>query len=135
MRLCCVRMSTKQLLEFQQILKQKPTSENHKPDKQTRNLLLYIFTSTRGGFTRLRIIMLLLAQPLNTHQIALELNLDYKAIQHHMKVLQKNNLVSRIGEKYGVIFHLSTFLEINIRSLDEAIEKLDRKMNSKKVYL
>ncbi len=79
--------------------------------------------------------MLLLAQPRNTHQIALELNLDYKAIQHHMKVLQKNNLVSRIGEKYGAIFHLSTFLEINIRSLDEAIEKLDRKMNSKKVYL
>jgi hypothetical protein len=30
---------------------------------------------------------------------------------------------------------LSTFLEINISALDEAIDKLDRKMNYKKVYL
>jgi hypothetical protein len=52
-----------------------------------------------------------------------------------MKVLQKNNMVSKIGEKYGAIFHLSNFLEINIGALEEAIDKLDRKMNYKKVYL
>ena len=51
-----------------------------------------------------------------------------------MQVLQKNNMVSKIGEKYGAIFHLSNFLEINIGALDEAIDKLDRKMNYKKVY-
>ena len=128
-------MTTNQLLEFKELIKEQPQSENYKTDKQTRKLLLYLFTSTRGGFTRLRIIMLLLKQPYNTHQMAQQLDLDYKAVQHHMKVLQKNNLVTRIGEKYGAIFHLSTFLEINIRSLDEAIEKLDRKMNYKKVYL
>ncbi len=128
-------MTTNQLLEFKQLIKEKPESENHKIDKHTRKLLLYLFTSTRGGYTRLRIIMLLLKQPYNTHQMAQVLDLDYKAVQHHMKVLEKNNLVNRIGEKYGAIFHLSTFLEINIRALDEAIEKLDRKMNSKKVYL
>lgn len=61
--------------------------------------------------------------------------MDYKAIQHHMQVLEKNNLVTKIGEKYGAIFHLSNFLEINIAALDEAIDKLDRKMNQKKVYL
>ena len=128
-------MTTNQLIEFKQLIKDQPESENHKTDKQARKLLLYLFTSTRGGFTRLRIIMLLLKQPYNTHQMAQELDLDYKAVQHHMKVLEKNNLVTKIGEKYGVIFHLSTFLEINIRSLDEAIEILDRKMNYKKVYL
>ena len=79
--------------------------------------------------------MLLLKQPYNTNQLTHELDLDYKAVQHHMRVLEKNNLVTRIGEKYGAIFHLSNFLEFNIRALDEAIEKLDRKMNSKKVYL
>jgi len=127
-------MTTNQLLEFKQLIKDQPESENHKTDKQTRKLLLYLFTSTRGGFTRLRIIMLLLKQSYNTHQMAQELDLDYKAVQHHMKVLEKNNLVTKIGEKYGAIFHLSAFLEINIRSLDEAIEKLDHKMNYKKVY-
>jgi len=126
---------TSQLLEFQEIIRSRSVSEQRKPDKQTRKLLLYLFTSTRGGFTRLRIIMHLLDQPFNTHQLAKVLDLDYKAVQHHMKVLEKNNMVSKIGEKYGAIFHLSNFLEINISALDEAIDKLERKMNHKKVYL
>ena len=128
-------MSTVQLTELKQILRSCPQDASHKPDKQTKNLLMYLFTSTRGGFTRLRIVMLLLQRPYNTHQLAQELDLDYKAVQHHMKVLEKNNMVSRIGEKYGAIFHLSNYLEINIRALDEAIDKLDRKLNHKKVYL
>ena len=128
-------MSTEQLLEFKKIIQLRSESEERKPDKETRKLLFYLFTSTRGGFTRLRIIMLLLEKPLNTHQLSQVLQLDYKAVQHHMKVLEKNNMVSKIGEKYGAIFHLSNFLEMNIRSLDEAIDKLDRKMNHKKVYI
>ncbi len=126
---------TSQLLEFREIIRSRSVSAQRKPDKQTRKLLLYLFTSTRGGFTRLRIIMHLLDQPYNTHQLAKVLDLDYKAVQHHMQVLEKNNMVSKIGEKYGAIFHLSNFLEININALDEAIDKLDKKMNYKKVYL
>jgi DNA-binding transcriptional ArsR family regulator len=79
--------------------------------------------------------MHLLEKPFNTHQLAQTLDLDYKAVQHHMKVLEKNNMVSKIGEKYGAIFHLSNFLELNIHTLEEAIDKLDRKMNQKKIYL
>jgi DNA-binding transcriptional ArsR family regulator len=126
---------TNQLLEFKEILKSKQISEQRKPDKQTRKLLLYLFTSTRGGFTRLRIIIHLLEESYNTHQLAQKLDLDYKAVQHHMKVLEKNNMVSKIGEKYGAIFHLSNFLEMNINALDEAIDKLDKKMNHKKIYI
>ena len=128
-------MSMAQLVEFKEKIKAREESENRKPDKQTRKLLLYLFTGTRGGFTRMRIIMLLLEQPYNTHQMAKELDLDYKAVQHHMQVLEKNNMVTKIGEKYGAIFHLSNFLEYNILALNEAIEKLERKMNSKKVYI
>ncbi len=126
---------TSQLFEFKEIIKAKCVSEQRKPDKQTRKLLLYLFTSTRGGLTRLRIIIHLLDRPYNTHQLSQVLDLDYKAVQHHMKVLQKNNMVTKIGEKYGAIFHLSNFLEINIGALEEAIDKLDRKLNHKKVYL
>jgi DNA-binding transcriptional ArsR family regulator len=126
---------TNQLLEFKEIIKSKQISEQRKPDKQTRKLLLYLFTSTRGGLTRLRIIIHLLEESYNTHQLAQKLDLDYKAVQHHMKVLEKNNMVSKTGEKYGAIFHLSNFLEMNINALDEAIDKLDKKMNHKKVYM
>ncbi len=121
------------LLKFKETIRAQ--SQEHQPDRQTKRLLLYLFTGTRGGYTRLRIVILLLKKPYNTHQLAQELDLDYKAVQHHMKILEKNNLVSKIGEKYGAIFHLSNFLEYNIRALDQAIDKLDRKMNSKKVYL
>ena len=124
-----------QLLEFKEILRSRHVGKPRKIDKQTRKLLLYLFTSTRGGFSRLRIIIHLLDQPCNTHQLAKKLDLDYKAVQHHLKVLEKNNMVSKIGEKYGAIFHLSNFLEINIGALDEAIEKLDQKLNHEKVYL
>ncbi|MDH3764514.1 MAG: winged helix-turn-helix domain-containing protein [Nitrosopumilus sp.] len=124
-----------QLLEFKEIIRSRQISEPRKSDKQTRKLLLYLFTSTRSGFTRLRIIMLLLDKPYNTHQLAQQLDLDYNAVQHHMKVLEKNNMVSKIGEKYGAIFYLSNFLELNINTLNEAIDKLDRKMNHKKIYM
>lgn len=126
-------MTSSQLLEFKEMIKAQ--SQEHQPDRQTKRLLLYLFTGTRGGYTRLRVVMLLLKRPYNTHQLAQVLDLDYKAVQHHMKILEKNNLVTKIGEKYGAIFHLSNFLEYNIRALDEAVDKLDRKMNSKKVYL
>ncbi|MDH3361417.1 MAG: winged helix-turn-helix domain-containing protein [Nitrosopumilus sp.] len=124
-----------QLLEFKEIIRSRKVSEYRKPDKQTRKLLLYLFTSTRGGFTRLRIIINLFEKPYNTHQLATVLDLDYKAIQHHMKVLEKNNMVSKIGEKYGALFYLSNFLELNISTLDEAIDKLDKKINHEKIYL
>ncbi|HSB83935.1 MAG TPA: winged helix-turn-helix domain-containing protein [Nitrosarchaeum sp.] len=126
-------MTQAQLLQFKEILRAR--SEQRKPDKQTSKLLFYLFTSTRGGFTRLRIIMLLLDRSYNTHQLAQELQLDYKAVQHHMKVLEKNNMILKIGEKYGAMFYLSAFLEVNIGALDIAIDKLEQKLNQKKVYL
>ena len=123
-----------QLSEFKDLIQSKIESQNRKPDRATRKLLLYLFTGTKGGQTRLKIIMNLEARPLNTHQLSKEMELDYKAIQHHMKVLEKNNLVTKVGEKYGAIFHLSNFLEVNIACLIEVIEKLERKLNTKKVY-
>ncbi|RNJ76126.1 MAG: ArsR family transcriptional regulator [Nitrosopumilus sp. B06] len=124
-----------QLLKFQKIIKSRKTDKSRKPDRETRKLLLYLFTSTRGGLARLRIIMHLLEGSYNTHQIACDLGMDYKAVQHHMRVLEKNNMVSKAGEKYGAVFRLSNFLELHIDSLDESIEGLARKANHKKVYM
>lgn len=123
-----------QLLDFKNLITAKSESINRKPDRTTRKLLLYLFTGTKGGHTRLKIIMYLEARPFNTHQLAQELKMDYKAVQHHMRVLEKNNLVTKVGEKYGAIFHLSNFLEANISCIGEVIEKLEQKINSKKVY-
>ena len=127
-------MSAQTLLEIKAMIQQKSGSAR-KPDRDARRLLLYVFTGTRGGFTRLKIIGLLSEKPMNTNQLAIEMNLDYKAIQHHLDALEKNNLVTRLGERYGATFHLSNYLEANILALDEVATKLERQMNRKIVYL
>src|SRR5256885_522825 len=68
----------------------QPEVSKHRVDPQTKRLLSFLFTGTRGGNNRLRIMLLLAEMPLNTHQIAKELGLDYKAIQFHLEVLEKN---------------------------------------------
>ncbi len=45
-------MTRAQLLEFKEILRSQSQSEQRTPDKQANKLLFYLFTSTRGGFTR-----------------------------------------------------------------------------------
>ncbi len=95
-------------------------------DPQARRLLWFVFAGSRGGLNRLRIISTLKDKPMNTNQLANELDLDYKAIQHHIHVLEKNNLISKEGEKYGVTFFVSTFLEVNMETFDEIANKLDK---------
>ena len=96
----------------------------HDPD--AKRLLWFIFTASRGGLNRLKIISKLKENPLNINQLAKELGLDYKAIQHHIKVLEKNNMITKVGEKYGVTYFISTFLEVNMEAFEEIESKLDK---------
>ena len=95
-------------------------------DPHARRLLWFVFAGSRGGLNRLRIITALKEKPQNTNQLANELGLDYKAIQHHINVLKKNNLISKEGEKYGITFFISTFLEVNMKTFDEIADKLEK---------
>jgi DNA-binding transcriptional ArsR family regulator len=124
-----------ELMEVRKMIQSRSGSAKCKPDRDARRLLLYVFTATRGGFTRLKILQLLSEKPRNTNQLASEMGFDYKAIQHNLEVLEKNNLVTKFGEKYGATFHLSNYLEANILALDDVITKLERKINRKIVYL
>lgn len=95
-------------------------------DPDVKRLFWYIFAGSRGGLNRLRIISSLKEKPLNINQLAKELGLDYKAIQHHIKILEKNNLITKIGEKYAVTYFISTFLEVNMETFEEIEAKLDK---------
>ena len=95
-------------------------------DPHAKRLLWFVFAGSRGGLNRLRIISAIKEKPMNTNQLANELGLDYKAIQHHIAVLEKNNLISKEGEKYGVTYFVSTFLEVNMETYDEIANKLDK---------
>lgn len=96
------------------------------PDPNARRLLWYLFAGSKGGDNRLRIIDLLSKRPYNINQLAEVLGLDYKAIRHHIMVLEKNNLVSKMGQKYAVLYFISNYLEANIESFNEIRSKIQK---------
>ena len=95
-------------------------------DPISKRLLWFLFAGSRGGLNRIKIVSVIRETPLNANQLAKELGLDYKAIQHHIRVLEKNNIITRTGEKYGVTYFISTFLEVNMKSFDEIVQKLGK---------
>ncbi|MEX0764651.1 MAG: winged helix-turn-helix domain-containing protein [Nitrosopumilaceae archaeon] len=95
-------------------------------DPYAKRLLWFVFAGSRGGLNRIRLISAIRKTPLNTNQLAKELGLDYKAIQHHLNVLDKNNLITKVGDKYGATYFVSTFLEVNIETFDEIVTKLEK---------
>jgi len=95
-------------------------------DQDIIRLLWFLFAGTRGGDNRIKILDLLIKNPSNINKISEELKLDYKTIQHHIHVLEKNNLITKIGDKYGVIYFISNYMEINIESYHIIKNKLNR---------
>lgn len=97
------------------------------PDPNAKRLLWYIFAGSKGGTNRIKIVDLLMERPYNINQLAEALGLDYKAIHHHITVLEKNNLITRMGEKYAVIYFISNYLEANADAFSEIISKIKKK--------
>ena len=95
-------------------------------DPDAKRLLWFVFAGSRGGLNRLKIISKLRGNPFNTNQLAKEMDLDYKAIQHHIRVLEKNNMITKVGEKYNVTYFISTYLEVNMEAFEEIEGKLDK---------
>ena len=62
--------------------------------------------------------------PRNRYQLSVELDLDYKAIQHHLKVLEKNDLVIKTGNRYGLTYCVSGLFENNEIVFDEIVYRL-----------
>jgi len=97
------------------------------PDSDARRLLWFLFAGSRGGENRIRIIDLLEERPNNMNQLAEAMGVDYKAVQHHIGVLEKNNMVTKTGEKYGVLYFISNYLEVNIKAFNEVKAAIDKK--------
>jgi DNA-binding transcriptional ArsR family regulator len=96
------------------------------PDPSAKRLLWYIFAGSKGGNNRIKIIDLLKDRPYNINQLAEVLGLDYKAIRYHITVLEKNNLVAKMGEKYGVLYFISNYLEVNLEAFNEIKSKTEK---------
>jgi len=90
-------------------------------------LLGWLIAGTRGGLTRAKMIKALNEAPQNANQLANLLKMDYGTIRHHLKVLQKNRIITSAGEGYGMTYFLSPAMEENYALFDEIVNKIWKK--------
>jgi len=98
---------------------------------QTKIVFWGLFVESRGAPNRIRIMSALRKMSSNRNQLAIELGIEYKAIQHHLKVLEKNNLVRKIGNYYDVIYCVSPLFENSEFVFDEIVAKLNKVSDKK----
>jgi DNA-binding transcriptional ArsR family regulator len=73
-----------------------------------RKLLWWLIAGSPGGPNRARILMEIHNRPSNAHQLSERLNLNYKTVRHHLKILEDNGMIVSAGKKSGVkLFFLS----------------------------
>jgi predicted transcriptional regulator len=85
-----------------------------------------------GGSNRARILKELLMKPQNTNQLSKTLKLDFKTVQHHLKVLEKNKFVIfKGGGGFAKIYFPSQMLEDNINSFNKIIRDIEIKKKIK----
>ena len=97
-----------------------------------KHLLGWLIAGSRGGITRSKIIEALRENPQNANQLATSLGMDYRTIRHHLKLLQKNRLITALGDGYGKTYFLSIDLEENYVLFEEIVNKLWKKQKKEK---
>ena len=71
-----------------------------------------------------RIIVALKETPQNANQLATQLEMDYRTIRHHLRVLEKNRIITAVGEGYGITYFLSPAMEENCGVFEEILNRL-----------
>jgi len=98
---------------------------------QTKIVFWGLFVGSRGATNRIKIMSTLRKSPSNRNQLATELGIDYKNIQSHLKVLEKNNLVIKTGNRYGLTFFVSALFEYNEIVFEEIVDRLNKVSDKK----
>lgn len=96
-----------------------------------KHLLQWLIVGTRGGVNRARIINAIREEPRNANQLRNLLEVDYRTVRHHLDVLEKNGLVTSMGERYGRIYFLSPELEENFDLFEEIWNEIGKKLKKK----
>ena len=94
-----------------------------------KKVLWWLILGTRGGVNRAKIIKKLNERPYNAHQLAEELNVNYRTIRHHIKILEDSDVIKSTGEKYGKMYFLSDSMEKNYDDFEiiwKQVKKDDR---------
>ena len=75
--------------------------------------LWYLFTATRGGANRVRVVRSLGEHPKNANRLAEELDVAYTTARHHLDILRDHDVVERNDKDYAALFFLTDRFERN----------------------
>lgn len=92
-----------------------------------KKLLWHLVVGTRGGINRARILARLRDRPYNANNLAEELDLDYKTVRHHLRVLRKNDLVMASKEDYSTLYFLTPTMVHYWEDFEEILGKVGEK--------
>ena len=94
-----------------------------KNPQQIKMLFWSVFAGSKSCINRVKIVLKIKQTPLNTNQLSQVLGLDYKVVERHLQILEDHNLVTKVGNKYGITYFLSPLLESNLNLFDEVADK------------
>lgn len=93
-------------------------------DPELRRTLWFLLGGKRGGGNRAKIIWSLHSRPSNVNQLATELDLQYKSVQHHIRILVGSSLLAPSGEGYGATYLLTQWFELHFTQFEQICSKL-----------
>ena len=99
--------------------------------RSIKHLLQWLIAGTRGGVNRAQIIYMIREEPKNANQLSSILEVDYRTVRHHLDVLEKNKLITSMGDRYGKMYFLSNELEENFEIFEEIWHKIRKKLKRK----
>ena len=85
-------------------------------DAELKRSLFWLLIASRGGDTRIKILSLILNDPLNKNELSKSLGLNYRTVTHHLNVLIKNNII-REDQKYGGLIYVNELLEGELKKI------------------
>jgi predicted transcriptional regulator len=94
-----------------------------------KNLLYWLIANSLGGFNRGRILVELFQKPQNANELSKNLDIEYKTIRYHLKVLEENGILTSVGGGYGKTYFPTETLETNKQYFVEIWDKIGKKSN------
>ena len=87
--------------------------ELNKSNKQQK-LLCHLIQGTRGGKARALILKHLSDKSYNANELATALDMDYKTVRHHLKVLIKNGIVGKSNDGSYELYFVLNNIDLNL---------------------
>ena len=94
-----------------------------------KNVLYWLIANSLGGTNRGRILEELFKKPQNANELSNNLNIEYKTVRYHLKVLEENKIITSVGRGYGKTYFPSDELEQNKHIFSQIWYEIGKKTN------